>query len=195
MKRFVISAVLFSLCLALPASMMAMRHSVPRYLNKETAPDMSTMTNVCVGWVDLGADDWGAHGYTTKVEWTNTIESLNASFISNLKATYLPGKTITAAKGPEDNRPSGCDLIVKFSDVRIDYNEYHLFASIHFIDPRTNAEIGVIPVRPYYGNDWGLRGYLNEALKEIGIKLNVEITGASVEQKKGLMDHFHKEKK
>ena len=119
---------------------------------------------------------------------------MNASFISNLKATYLPGKTIIAAKGPEENKPAGCDVIIRFSDVRIDYNEYHLFLSIHFIDPKSGTEIGVIPVRPYYGNDWGLRGYLNETLKEIGVKLNVEVNGATVEQKKGLMDHFHKDK-
>lgn len=194
MKRFVIFAVFFSLCATIPTHSFAMRHSVPRYLDKETAPDMSKMNNICVGWVDLGADDWGAHGYSTKTEWTNIIESLNASFISNMKATYLPGKTIIAAKGSEDNKPSGCDLIVRFSDVRVDYNEYHLFLSIHFIDPKTDAEIGAIPVRPYYGNDWGLRGYLNEALKEVGVKLNVEVTGVAVEQKKGLMDHFHKDK-
>jgi len=170
MKRIISSAVLLMLCLAFSAPMMALRHGVPRYLDKETTPDMSKMNNICVGWVDLGADDWGAHGYTTKTDWTNIIESLNASFISNLKATYLPGKTIIAAKGPEDNKPTGCDVIIRFSDVHIDYNEYHLILSIHFFDPKTNTEIGTIPVRPYYGNDWGLRGYLNETLKEIGVK-------------------------
>jgi len=194
MKRFVISAVLFSLCLALPSPLMALRHGVPRFLNKETTPDFSALNNVCVGWVDLGADDWGAHGYSTKAEWINIIESLNASFISNLKATNLPGKKIIAATGPEDNKPAGCDVIIRFSDVHIDYNEYHLILSIHFFDPQTHTEIGAIPARPYYGNDWGLRGYLNEALKDVGVKLGVELTGVSVGQKKGLMDHFHKDK-
>jgi hypothetical protein len=178
MKRFVIPAVLFSLCLALPAPMMAGRHSVPRYLNKETAADMKNMNRIFIGWVDLGPDDWGAHGYSTKTEWTNVIESLNSSFNSNLLATYLPGKTLVAAKGKDDTNAAGYDLYIKFSDVHVDYDNYHLILAIHFIDPKTNTEIGSIPVRPYYGNDWGLRGYLNEALKDVGTKLRVEVTGA-----------------
>ena len=49
MKKFVIFAVFFSLCAAFPTHSSAMRHSVPRFLNKETAPDMSQMNNICVG--------------------------------------------------------------------------------------------------------------------------------------------------
>ena len=184
MKRFVISAVLFSLCLAFPTPSLAGRHSVPRFLNKETTPDMTSMNNVCVGWVDLDADSWGALGYTTNTEWVEVIESLNASFSSNLKTTYLPGKTIIAATGPGDHKMAGCNVAVRFSDVRIDYNEYHLFLSIHFINPKNGAEIGVIPDRPYYGNNWGLRGYLDEALKEVGTKIGVEVTGEPGKGKK-----------
>jgi len=179
MKRFVIAAVLVSLCLALPAPLMAGRHSVPRYLNKETSPDMKNMNKVLVGWVDLGPDEWAAHGYATKTEWTDVIGSLNAAFASNLQATYLNGRTIVAAKDKDDTNAAGYDLYIKFSDVHVDYNNYHLLLAIHFIDPKTNTEIGVIPVRPYYGNDWGLRGFLTEALREVGIKLHAEVTGES----------------
>ena len=104
---------------------------------------------------------------------------MNAAFASNLKATYLNGRTVVAAKNIDETNVSGYDLYIKFSDVHVDYNNYHLILSIHFIDPKTNTEIGVIPVRPYYGNDWGLRGFLTEALKDVGIKLHVEVTGES----------------
>ena len=184
MKRFVISAVLFSLCLTFPASMMAGRHSVPRYLNKETTPDMKNMNKVFVGWIDMGPDQWAALGYNNKEEWTDLIASLNAAFVSNLQATYLPGRTIVGAKDKDDTNAAGYDLYIKFSDVHVDYNEYHLILAIHFIDPKTNTEIGVIPVRPYYGNDWGLRGFLTEALKDVGIKLQVEVAGESGKGKK-----------
>jgi hypothetical protein len=184
MKRFVISAVLFSLCLAFPARMMAGRHSVPRYLSKETAPDMKNMNKIFVGWVDMGPDEWAAHGYASKTEWVDVIGSLNAAFASSLQATYLPGRTIVAAKDKDDTNAAGCDLYIKFSDVSVDYNNYHLILSIHFIDPKTNTEIGVIPVRPYYGNDWGLRGFLTEALKEVGTKLQVEASGEFQTKKK-----------
>src|SRR5664280_1092453 len=109
MKRLVISAVLFSLCLAFPTPSLAWRHSVPRYLNKETATDMKSMNKICVGWVDMGPDEWAAHGYASKDEWTAVIGSLNAAFASGLRATYLPGRTIVAAKDKEDTNAAGCD--------------------------------------------------------------------------------------
>ncbi|MGP8271306.1 MAG: hypothetical protein ACLQLH_14665 [Terracidiphilus sp.] len=183
MKRVVISAFLLMLCLAFPSSLLAGRHSVKEYKDKETTADMRNMNRIFIGWVDLGADDWGAHGYTTKTDWTNVIESLNSSFNSNLLATYLPGKTLVAAKNKDDVNAAGCDLYIKFSDVHVDYDNYHLILAIHFIDPKTNTEIGSIPIRPYYGNDWGLRGYLNEALKGVGKKLQVEVTGVQGKKK------------
>jgi hypothetical protein len=176
MKRFVVFAAFLLLCLA-PAPLMAGRHSVKEYKNKETTVDMSQMQRIFVGWVDLGPDEWATHGYATKVQWTDIIGSLNASFASSLPAAYLPGRTIVAAKDKEDTNAAGYDLYIKFSDVHVDYDNYHLILSIHFIDPKTNTEIGVIPARPYYGNDWGLRNYLVMALKEVGTKLQVEITG------------------
>lgn len=159
--------------------MMAGRHNVPRFLNKEIPTDMSQANHIFVSWVDLHDEDWGLHKYETKQEWVDVISSLNASLGSNLIVTYLPGKNVVMAKSKDEAAPADADLIVKFSDVRVDYDNYHLILAIHFIDAKTGKEIGVIPVRPYYGNDWGLRGYLNEALKDVGIKLHVEITGES----------------
>jgi len=105
---------------------------------------------------------------------------LNSSFSRNL----VPGRTITSAKDKADENAAGNDLYIKFSDVRVDYNNYHLILSIHFIDPKTNSEIAVIPVRPYYGNDWGLKNYLKAALDEVGTKVQVEVTGQSAEKKR-----------
>jgi hypothetical protein len=52
------------------------------------------------------------------------------------------------------------------------------------IDPRTNSEIASIPLRPYYGNDWGLKNYLKAALDEVGTKVQVEVTGEVPGKKK-----------
>jgi hypothetical protein len=180
MKRFVISAVLFSLCLALPASMMADRHSVKVYPYKETPVDMRNMNRIFVGWVDLGPDEWAEHGYNTKTEWVNIINALNTLFADNLKTRYLYGKTVVTAKDEHDTDATGYDLYIKFSDVLVDYDNYHLILSIHFIDPKTNTEIGSIPGRPYYGNDWGLKNYLNEALKQVADKLRFEVSSEPV---------------
>jgi hypothetical protein len=177
MKRFIAVAVLALLCIALPTPAYA-RYGVKRYLKKETTVDMNAMNHVCVGWVDLGADQWGRLEYDTKTEWSGTIDSLNNAFVSGLPAMYLPGRTVVGAKNKEDVSMTGCDLYIKFSDVFVDYDHYHLILGIHFVDPKTGTEIGTIPVRPYFGDEWGLRGYLDAALKEVSTKLTVEITGA-----------------
>jgi hypothetical protein len=182
MKRLAIIAALLMICIAFPTPSAA-RHGVTRYLSKETTVDMTHMNNVCAGWIDLGPDEWAAHGYSTKTEWVDLISGLNSSFASNLRATYLPGRTITEAKDKDDTNAAGCDVYLKFSDVHVDYDNYHLILAIHFIDPKTKAEIGSIPVRPYYGNDWGLRGFLTQALKEVATKVQVEVTGEVKEKK------------
>jgi hypothetical protein len=125
MRKYVVMvmAVLF---LAFPSLSFASRHSVPRYLHKETTVDMSKSTRIFVDWVDLHEDDWGMHGYTTKDEWVNVIASLNSSFDSNLITKYLTGYTVVPAKNKDDHNAKDCDLMITFSDVRVDYNNYHL---------------------------------------------------------------------
>ena|ERR1700719_3194233 len=150
MKRLTITAALLLLCIFLPASLEA-RHKVPRYLNKASTVDVSNMNRIFVGWVDLGADHWALYGYESKTDWADIIGSLNSSFSRNL----VPGRSISSAKDRGDENAAGNDLYIKFPDVRVDYNNYHLILSIHFIDPKTTSEIATIPVRPYYGNDLG----------------------------------------
>jgi hypothetical protein len=182
MKRFIIAATLLVLCAAFPIPASA-RHGVKRYLTKETTVDMKNMNHIFIGWVDLGPDEWAVHGYNTRTEWSDIIGSLNAAFVSSLPGMYLPGHAIVGAKDKGDENIAGYDLYIKFSDVHVDYDNYHLILSIHFIDPKTNTEIGFIPARPYFGDDWGLRGYLNYALKEVGTKLKVEVTGQAPTKK------------
>jgi hypothetical protein len=172
MKQLTFAVTLLLLCISFPASLAA-RHKVPRFLSKESTVDMSHMNRIFIGWVDLGADDWALYGYENKTDWADIIASLNSSFSRNL----VPGRTIASAKDKGDENAAGNDLYIKFSDVRVDYNNYHLILSIHFIDPKTNSEIAMIPVRPYYGNDWGLKNYLKAALDEVGTKVQVEVTG------------------
>ena len=102
---------------------------------------------------------------------------------------YLIGKTIVGAKEKGDENASGYDLYIKFSDVLIDYNKYHLYLSIHFIDPKTTNEIGSLPAMPYFGNDWGLVNYLKSALDEASQKIKVEVIGET--PKKGKIPLIH----
>ena len=192
MKRLTFTATLLLLCISFPASLAA-RNKVPRYLNKESTVDMSKMNHIFVGWVDLEPDAWALYDFHSKADWVDVIGSLNADFLRGLQSTYLNGRTLTAAKDqdqdkdkPDENAASATsnDLYIKFSDVRVDYPHEHLILSIHFIDPKTNAELAAIPVRPYYGDGHDVREYLKAALDEVGTKLQVEITGQPPTKKK-----------
>jgi hypothetical protein len=183
MKRLIFAATLLLLCISFPTSLAA-RHKVPRYLKKESTVDMSKMNNIFVGWVDLGPDAWALYDFRSRADWTDDIAVLNAGFFRDLQATYLHGRTLTAAKDKADENASGNDLYIKFSDVRVDYDNEHLVLSIHFIDPKTNAEIASIPVRPYYGDGHNVTEYLKAALDEVGVKLQVEVAGEAPGKKK-----------
>lgn len=141
------------------------------------------MNRIFLGWVDLVPDDWALHGYSTRAEWADAVNTLNYSLLRSCQTTYLAGRTVTAAKEKGDENATDSDLYIRFSDVRIDYDDYYLYVSIHFIDPKSKAEIATIPARPYYGNNWGFERYLRAALDEVSVKLQVEILGG-VQKKK-----------
>jgi hypothetical protein len=183
MKKLTFAVTLLLLCVSFPTSLAA-RNKVPRYLNKESSVDMSHMNRVFIGWVDLEPEGWALYDFHSKADWIEVIASLDADFLRGLQATYLHGRTITAAKDKVDENASGSELYIKFSDVRVDYDHEHLVLSIHFIDPKTNAEIASIPVRPYYGDGHNVTEYLKAALDEVGTKLQVEVTGEAPGKKK-----------
>jgi hypothetical protein len=179
-------AVLLLICISLPTPLAARR--AKRYLAKESTVDMKNMNHIFLGWVDFSPDVWMFYQHKTatrwttgdpftKAEWTDAMSSLNSLFQTDLRSRYLPGRTIAAAKNKGDENAAENDLYIKFSDVRIDYDNYQLFLSIHFIDPKTKSEIASIPARPYYGDASGILECLIAALDEVGTKLQVEVTG------------------
>jgi hypothetical protein len=185
MGRIAVTAILLLICSSLPASLEA--RGTKRYLTKESTVDMKNMGHIFLGWVDLNPDEWVLYRHEgslftsavpfSKAEWTDAISSLNSLFQQSCQSRYLHGRIVTAAKGKGDENAAGDDLYIKFSDVRIDYDNYQLILSMHFIDPKTNSEIASIPARPYYGNASGISEYLKAALDEVGTKVQVEVTG------------------
>ena len=188
MRRSVLAAVLL-VCIGVQPALAARRRGATLYPDKETTADMSGAKRVFIGWVDFNEDNWTLAGQD-KAYWVSTIKTLNAQLLG-LCQTKLPGKAVDGAKGKGDENAAGYDLYVRLSDVMIDYNNYHLNLSIHFIDPNTNTEIGSIPARPYFGNDWGFVNYLKAALDEVSQKIKVEVTGETP-QKKGKIPLIHK---
>jgi hypothetical protein len=179
MRRLALTAGLLAF-VALPSSVEA--RGAKRYLKKESTVDMSGSKAVFFGWVDLVSDDWSVHGYSDREEWDSAINRLNNAFQRLAQTKWLAGRTVTGAKGLRDASAEGKDLYITFSDVRVDYDNYLLHLSIHFVDPKTRAEIATVPLRPYYGNDWGFEKYLRAALEEVNLKIQVEVTGVASEK-------------
>ena len=183
MRRWGVIAAMLS-CIVFQPVLEARARPAKRYLNKESTVDMKNMNRIFLGWVDLVPDDWVLHGYGDKAEWADAVNTLNYWLQRRCQATYLAGRTVTAAREKGDENTADSDLYIKFSDVRIDYDKYYLYVSIHFVDPKTKAELAAIPARPYYGDNWGLVKYLKAALDEVNVKLQVEILGGVQEEKK-----------
>lgn len=171
-------------CVGLQPGLAARRRGAKLYPDKETAADMSGLNRDFLGWVDLTEHDWAAHGYASKAHWAAVATGLNSELLGLCQAKYLSGKTVVGATQKGDENAAGCDLYIKFSDVPIDYNNYHLYLSIRFIDPKTNTEIGSIPARPYFGNAWGFVNYWNAALDEVSRKIGVEVIGSTQQGKR-----------
>jgi hypothetical protein len=157
----------------------------PHKYSKETPVDMSGAKTIFLGWVDLSPETWRLWGYESKEEWTDIIRDLNVDFQSSCQGQYLAGRTVTYAKDRNDENAAGNDLYIKFSAVNIDHDYYGIRLSIHFIDPKTNTEIGTIPSHLYYEKRWfKFQLYMRAALDEVSAKLQAEVTGKSPEKKK-----------
>jgi hypothetical protein len=180
MKRLVLIVGLL-VGLASPLPLVARPHKY----SKETPVDMSGTKTIFLGWVDLSPETWRLWGYGSKEEWTDIIRDLNVDFQSSCQGQYLAGRTVTFAKDRNDENAAGNDLYIKFSDVNIDHDYYGIRLSIHFIDPKTNTEIGTIPSHLYYEKRWfKFQLYMRAALDEVSAKLQAEVTGKSPEKKK-----------
>lgn len=152
MKRIVAVVALLLFLAASPASIGAS--------STRSSADMRTMKRIFVGWIDLHPEAFASLDYSTKEDWVEEIQHGNAYFLSALTQA-LPDRTITMAKGADDENAAGNDLYIKFTDVSEDH-EYRLHLAIHFIDPKTNTEIAAIPLDTYVGHVCGLEGCIEK---------------------------------
>ena len=175
MKRVVLIVALL-LSLGLQSSLQASKSKE----TKETTADMSATKTVFLGWVDLPVDQWNLWGYSGREDWSQVITDINQEFQNSCQTRYLQGMVVKVAKDRTDENAAGSDLAIKFSDIHIDNKTYGISLSIHFINPKTNAEIAVVPPHLYYEKRmWKFQAYMQQALEDVGKKIQVEITGAS----------------
>lgn len=168
MKRFVISASLLLLCLALPASLAAK--------NEKPAEDMSNMNHIFLGWVDISLDAYKYLGYETREDWAQVIQKENKGFQEDFQ-TKMHGRTVVVAKNNQDENTAGNDLYVKFTDATVDKG-YRLHLSVHLINLKTNTEIGSIPNLVLNGHLCSLTGCIAKDLGVVTEKLEKMINGS-----------------
>ena len=169
MKRTVVVAV-WLLSVALPTLLMAKQKAAP--------VDMKGMNHIFLGWVDMSSDDYHHQGYSTREEYQAVINHANAAFQEYSQSKAFAGRTMTAAKSRDDQNTAGNDLYVKFSDVVYDH-KYRLTLSVHFIDLKTNTEIGSIPVKTYGAHVCGLEGCMIKELDKVSEELQKEFAGGN----------------
>jgi hypothetical protein len=173
MKRFVLTVVLLSLCISLPSLLEAG--------SKKSSVDMKGMNHIFLGWVDISPDDYHRQGYSTREEYLAVINHANTAFQENCQSKVFSGRTMTAAKSRSDENTAGNDLYIKFSNVVYDHG-YRLHLSIHFIDLKTNTEIGSVPLKTYKGHFCGLEGCMNKELEEVSNELRKVLVGGTTEE-------------
>jgi hypothetical protein len=167
MKRFNVTAILLLLCIVSPTSMKAG--------DKKPTVDMSNVKTIFVGWVNLDPDTYRVLDYDTKAEWAEVIDEFNAYFQGELKTNYLAGRTLTMAKNKDDENAAGNDLYIKFTDVSEDKG-YRLHIAVHFIDPKTNTELAVIPAERYGAHVCGLVKCMDKEIDKVGELVSKQVS-------------------
>jgi hypothetical protein len=168
MKRTVVVAI-WLLSVTLPALLVAKQ--------KATPVDLKGMNHIFLGWVDISPDDYHLQGYSSREDYLAVINSANAAFRAECQSRVFSGRTMTAAKSPGDESTAGNDVYVKFSDVAYDH-KYRLTLSVHFIDLKTSAEIGSIPLTTYKAHVCTLETCMNKELDKVSDELQKEFAGA-----------------
>ena len=141
---------------------------------KETAADMTASKTIFIGWVDIKSNDWAVLGYANEKDWADVIEQSNKSF-QQVCQSKLQTRQVTGAQSSTDENTSDKDLVIKFADVKFDTDSYALYASIHFIDPKTGKELASILPRKYRGGHFSVSSCLNGALEKVAEKLKEEV--------------------
>jgi hypothetical protein len=153
--------------------------AIPTFLSaakKPTPVDIKNFNKVFIGWVDVNPDDYHKLGYGSKEEWSGVINGANVNFQKNLaSSSAFSGKTVTSAKDRTDTNTAGNDLYVKFTDAQFDH-KYRLHIAVHFIDLKSNSEIGSVPLETYGAHLCSLSGCLDKELAEVNKKIQ-ELAG------------------
>lgn len=151
--------------------------SLPLMAKQQTAPvDMKGMNRIFLGWVEMSPDDYHHQGYSTREEYLVVINHANTAFQENCQSKAFSGRTMTAATTRGDQSTAGNHVYVKLSDVVYDH-KYRHHLSVHFIDLKTNTELGSLPLKTYTAHVCGLEGCMNKELDKVSEELRQEFAG------------------
>jgi len=152
---------------------------------EDTTGQLNSYNKIFFGWVDFDKNLWSLYGYSSMEDWSNVIDQLNNVLQASCKTQHLSKKSIKGAVKKDDKGYAGNDLYLEFSDVKIDYDNYHLYLAIDFIDAKTQKIVYSIPRTMYYGSAWGFENFLKAALEKVNETIAKTILTESVEMSAG----------
>jgi hypothetical protein len=122
--------------------------------------------SVFIGWIDLNEKDWLRFNYANKEDWNRDAKRIVFTFLRNCEYKLSCGE-VHVAQNESDTDFGKADLYIKFTDAFVDWDNYYLYMTIHFIETAGNNEVYVLKKGKFYGNAAGFTNYLNAAMTSI----------------------------
>jgi hypothetical protein len=142
---------ILTLTLILASALMFLTGCASRYsINKEAPANFAQQTydTIHVNWLDLGINDWEKLGYESKDAWGKVIAANYYEGLKPYMTDLFTDKKLTFSMSMNDKSTYGSDLIISFTNTRVDQNWNamtggfdYIHTTVHFTDAKTKKEI------------------------------------------------------
>lgn len=142
---------LLTITLILASMIFILSGCASRYSINKEAPEnyvQQPYNSIHVNWLDLGINDWEKLGYESKDAWGKIIADNYHEGVKPYLTELFTDKKMSFSKSMTDSSTYGSDLIISFTDTRVDQNWNamtggfdYIHTTIHFTDAKTSKEI------------------------------------------------------
>ncbi|RPJ81571.1 MAG: hypothetical protein EHJ94_04140 [Deltaproteobacteria bacterium] len=142
---------LLTITLMLAGMLFMLSGCASRYSINKEAPEnymQQPFNSIHVSWLDLGINDWEKLGYDSKAAWGKDIAANYHEGLKPYMTELFTDKKMSFSKSMTDSSTYGSDLIISFTNTRVDQNWNamtggfdYIHTTIHFTDSKTGKEI------------------------------------------------------